>query len=54
MAAGILALAMEANKNLSWRDLQHLVVRTSRPRGHLKSNDWKTNGVGLEFSHLYG
>lgn len=31
--------------NLTWRDMQHLVVRTSQP-GHLSSGDWKTNGVG--------
>jgi len=31
--------------NLTWRDMQHLVVRTSQP-GHLSAGDWKTNGVG--------
>lgn len=31
--------------NLTWRDMQHLVVRTSRP-AHLSTDDWKTNGVG--------
>lgn len=31
--------------NLTWRDMQHLVVRTSRP-AHLITNDWRTNGVG--------
>lgn len=31
--------------NLTWRDMQHLVVRTSRP-GRLSAGDWKTNGVG--------
>lgn len=31
--------------NLTWRDMQHLVVRTSLP-GHLIAGDWKTNGVG--------
>uniref|UniRef100_A0A8C9YB09 Furin (paired basic amino acid cleaving enzyme) a n=1 Tax=Sander lucioperca TaxID=283035 RepID=A0A8C9YB09_SANLU len=45
LAAGIIALALEANKNLTWRDMQHLVVRTSHP-AHLLTNDWRTNGVG--------
>uniref|UniRef100_A0A8C6MKF6 Furin (paired basic amino acid cleaving enzyme) b n=1 Tax=Nothobranchius furzeri TaxID=105023 RepID=A0A8C6MKF6_NOTFU len=45
LAAGIIALALEANMNLTWRDMQHLVVRTSLP-GHLIAGDWKTNGVG--------
>uniref|UniRef100_A0AAY4BVU8 P/Homo B domain-containing protein n=1 Tax=Denticeps clupeoides TaxID=299321 RepID=A0AAY4BVU8_9TELE len=53
LAAGIIALALEANKNLSWRDMQHLVVRTSRP-AHLITDDWKTNGVGRRVSHSYG
>ncbi|XP_043536424.1 furin (paired basic amino acid cleaving enzyme) a isoform X2 [Chiloscyllium plagiosum] len=53
LAAGIIALALEANKNLTWRDMQHLVVRTSKP-SHLSTNDWITNGVGRKVSHSYG
>ncbi|XP_068597960.1 furin (paired basic amino acid cleaving enzyme) a [Brachionichthys hirsutus] len=53
LAAGIIALALEANKNLTWRDMQHLVVRTSRP-GHLLAKDWRTNGFGRNVSHSYG
>uniref|UniRef100_A0A8C4EPI0 Furin (paired basic amino acid cleaving enzyme) b n=1 Tax=Dicentrarchus labrax TaxID=13489 RepID=A0A8C4EPI0_DICLA len=53
LAAGIIALALEANMNLTWRDMQHLVVRTSQP-GHLSAIDWKTNGVGRRVSHSYG
>ncbi|KAG5270201.1 hypothetical protein AALO_G00189910 [Alosa alosa] len=53
LAAGIIALALEANQNLTWRDMQHLVVRTSRP-AHLSTDDWKTNGIGRKVSHSYG
>ncbi|MFT7819093.1 furin-1-like [Arapaima gigas] len=53
LAAGIIALALEANKNLTWRDMQHLVVRTSHP-AHLTTSDWKSNGVGRKVSHSYG
>ncbi|XP_043934196.1 furin [Protopterus annectens] len=53
LAAGIIALALEANKNLTWRDMQHLVVRTAKP-AHLNSNDWVVNGVGRKVSHSYG
>ncbi|KAK7913053.1 hypothetical protein WMY93_013264 [Mugilogobius chulae] len=53
LAAGIIALALEANKNLTWRDMQHLVVRTSQP-AHLLANDWRSNGVGRKVSHSYG
>ncbi|KAI1239706.1 Proprotein convertase subtilisin/kexin type 5, partial [Lamprotornis superbus] len=53
MAAGIIALALEANPFLTWRDVQHIIVRTSRA-GHLNANDWKTNAAGYKVSHLYG
>ncbi|XP_053573693.1 furin [Bombina bombina] len=53
LAAGIIALALEANNNLTWRDMQHLVVRTSNP-AHLNANDWVTNGIGRKVSHSYG
>ena len=54
IAAGIIALALEVNPELNWRDVQHLVVRTARPRGQLEANDWSENGVGLSFSHSFG
>ncbi|XP_063311099.1 proprotein convertase subtilisin/kexin type 5 isoform X1 [Pelobates fuscus] len=53
MAAGIIALALEANPFLTWRDVQHIIVRTSR-QGHLNAPDWKTNAAGHKVSHLYG
>ncbi|XP_076977422.1 proprotein convertase subtilisin/kexin type 4 isoform X3 [Tamandua tetradactyla] len=53
LAAGIIALALEANPFLSWRDMQHLVVRASRP-AQLQAEDWRVNGVGRQVSHHYG
>lgn len=53
IAAAILALALEANPNLNWRDMQHLLVRTSRKR-LLKSTDWQVNSLGRDYSHRYG
>jgi len=53
MAAAIVALALEANPNVGWRDMQHIIVRTSK-RHLLKADDWSINGVGREFSHRYG
>ncbi|XP_048415915.1 proprotein convertase subtilisin/kexin type 4-like [Stegostoma tigrinum] len=53
LAAGIIALALEANPTLTWRDMQHLVVRASKPL-HLKAGDWAKNGVGRKVSHHYG
>ena len=37
MASAIIALALEANPSLTWRDVQHLVVKTSRPLGEMGS-----------------
>ncbi|XP_068560404.1 proprotein convertase subtilisin/kexin type 5b isoform X2 [Cebidichthys violaceus] len=53
MAAAIVALALEANPLLTWRDVQHIIVKTSRA-GHLSAPDWKTNAAGYNVSHLYG
>ncbi|XP_032004348.1 proprotein convertase subtilisin/kexin type 4-like [Hylobates moloch] len=49
----MIALALEANPFLTWRDMQHLVVRASKP-AHLQAEDWRTNGVGRQVSHHYG
>lgn len=53
LAAGIVALTLEANSRLTWRDLQHIVVRTARPL-NLRAGDWVTNGVGRNVSHSFG
>ncbi|XP_064325633.1 proprotein convertase subtilisin/kexin type 4 [Phalacrocorax carbo] len=53
LAAGMIALALEANPALTWRDLQHLVIRASKP-AHLQAEDWAKNGVGRKVSHHYG
>ncbi|KAI3379605.1 hypothetical protein SNEBB_011353, partial [Seison nebaliae] len=56
-AAGIFALALEANPKLTWRDIQHLTVLTAK-RNQLydptKRYSWHVNGAGLEFNHLFG
>ncbi|XP_071965547.1 furin-1-like [Antedon mediterranea] len=52
LAAGICALALQANPLLSWRDLQYIVVKTSR-RANLR-DVWKKNGAGYYVSHKFG
>ncbi|KAK4030076.1 hypothetical protein OUZ56_023034 [Daphnia magna] len=59
LAAGIIALLLEANPSLTWRDVQHLVVLNSSPpyqkTGKLEaSTDWPVNGAGLRSNVLYG
>lgn len=53
LAAGMCALALEANPRLTWRDMQHLVARTARPHS-LQSADWRLNGRGRNVSHRFG
>lgn len=53
LAAGICALALEANTQLTWRDMQHIVVATAKP-ANLKAPDWTVNGVGRNVSHSFG
>lgn len=45
LAAGLVALALEANPNLTWRDVQYLVVMTSKSEPLEKESGWATNGV---------
>jgi len=53
LAAGIVALLLEANPDLGWRDVQHMVARTSE-KGALRESGWKRNGAGLEFNSKFG
>ncbi|XP_015924707.1 neuroendocrine convertase 2 [Parasteatoda tepidariorum] len=56
-AAGVFALALDANPTLTWRDVQHLTVLTSKRNSLYDSKGrfhWNMNGVGLEFNHLFG
>ena len=48
-----MALALEARPDLTWRDVQHLVIRTSK-KNDLHTTDWNQNAVGRWFSGRYG
>ncbi|CBY09403.1 unnamed protein product [Oikopleura dioica] len=55
--AAIIALALEANSGLNWRDMQHLVVRASSSSGFVarqKTTEFETNGAGFAVSHVFG
>ena len=38
MAAGVIALVLEANPELRWRDVQHITIRNAQVRTSDKSN----------------
>lgn len=54
LAAGIVALAIEANPSLTWRDMQYLVVLTSRSEPLERESGWILNGSKRKFSHKFG
>ena len=55
LVSGVIALMLEANPNLTWRDVQHILVHTSRQNDAGASvNSWATNGAGHDVSHKYG
>ncbi|KAL3859981.1 hypothetical protein ACJMK2_010158 [Sinanodonta woodiana] len=54
LASGVIALALEANNNLTSRDIQHLLVRTSDTNGTLLKADWRTNGAGHIMNDWFG
>lgn len=46
-------MVLEANPKLSWRDLQHLVVNTSKMTDR-QDKGWQKNGAGHHVNHKYG
>ncbi|KAG9511157.1 Furin-like protease 2 [Fragariocoptes setiger] len=54
IAAGIVALVLEANPDLTWRDMQHIVVMTSRSKPLEHESGWVTNGMNRNVSHKFG
>ena len=52
LGAGVFALALSARPELTWRDLQNVLVLTSVPIN--EDEDWDTTFIGRKFSHAYG
>jgi len=52
-AAGIVALMLEKNPNLGWRDVQEILIR-SATKFRPTDADWINNGAGIPFNHNFG
>ena len=52
-AAGVVALMLEKNPNLGWRDVQEILIRSAFK---IKPGDagWTTNSAGISFNHDFG
>jgi kexin len=53
LAAGVVALVLQANPNLTWRDLRLVLAQSARLNDPLDA-DWTTNGAGYSINHKYG
>jgi len=54
MAAGIFALLLEANPELTWRDVQHLVALTSKVGPLSDEKGWYKNAAGFCVNLAFG
>ncbi|XP_068681768.1 proprotein convertase subtilisin/kexin type 4-like isoform X3 [Montipora foliosa] len=55
MASGLIALMLSANRELTWRDVQHIIVRTARPEPlAITGSSWNTNKAGLKANDYVG
>ena len=53
LASGIIALVLQANPNLGWRDMQEILMR-SATKVNPTDTDWITNSAGFRFNHKFG
>lgn len=53
LVSGIIALMLEANPNLTYRDVNDILAHTSE-RVDVNNPDWTQNGAGLWVNHEYG
>uniref|UniRef100_A0A4W4HK26 P/Homo B domain-containing protein n=1 Tax=Electrophorus electricus TaxID=8005 RepID=A0A4W4HK26_ELEEL len=52
LAAGMVALMLQARPCLSWRDIQHIITYTATR--YDTEADWEMNGAGFHHSHKHG
>lgn len=53
LVAGVIALILEANPDLSWRDVHQILIQSAR-KNNPGDEDWTTNGAGYSINHKYG
>ncbi|MGZ5052382.1 MAG: S8 family serine peptidase [Methylobacter sp.] len=52
-ASGVVALLLETNPALTWRDVRAILAQTAR-KNDPNNTDWTTNGGGFHINHNYG
>ena len=53
LVSGVVALMLEANPNLTYRDVQHILVTTAE-QNDPSHPDWSVNAAGYHVNHYYG
>lgn len=53
LVGGVVALMLEANPQLTWRDVKHILARTA-VQNDPTSPGWQVNAAGRHFHHDYG
>ena len=53
LVSGVVALMLQANTNLGWRDVQEILIRTAK-KVVPTDPDWSTNSAGIAFNHTCG
>ena len=53
MVSGFVALLLQANPNLGWRDVKEILMRTATKNAPADA-DWSVNAAGFHFNHKFG
>ena len=53
LASGVIALILQANPSLGWRDVRLILAQTARMNDPANT-DWTTNAAGYNINHNYG
>ena len=53
LVSGVVALMLQANPDLTWRDVQQILMTTAT-KNDPSEPDWTTNGVGYHINHKFG
>ena len=53
LVSGVVALMLQANPSLGWRDVQEVLIR-SAAMTHPENPGWFTNAAGIRFNHDFG
>lgn len=53
LATGIVALMLDADPNITWRDAQHILIESAR-KNDPGDEDWVSNAAGYDINYSYG